>query len=459
MDISKKLLEKYNQAVPRYTSYPTANNFTDPLGAERYLELIELSNSRLPGNMAFYVHIPFCRKICYYCGCNSCRLSSEAEHLKYHEALKKEIRLVSSRLDKNRSVTQVHFGGGTPNAVPVEYLVEILSLFRSVFNFVPDAEIAVECNPALLNKKYIDRLKEAGFNRFSLGIQDFNKDVLGIVNRDPSAIPVDELIAYIHEGESKTAVNLDFIYGLPAQTATTFEETIKKAAEMRPDRLVTFSYAHVPWLKKNQVVLEKYGLPLPQQKVEMFLRAYNHLKRSGYMPVGFDHYVLPEDELYLALERNMLHRNFQGYCTRRTTGQVYAFGVSAISQLEPAYIQNVKSLKEYTVLLENNIIPVEKGRILNETEKITREIITHLMCNKSIDWEMMSEMLGASISVIKDSVRISKEALKGFADDGLIEFDDNNILVTETGSMFIRNIAASLDPAFVPADNKYSKSV
>ncbi|MBS0011599.1 MAG: oxygen-independent coproporphyrinogen III oxidase [Bacteroidales bacterium] len=453
------LLEKYNKPVPRYTSYPTANNFTDIITADEYLGMVALSNKRNPENIAFYFHIPFCKKICYYCGCNSCRLQSDNEHENYHKALKKEIRMVSGMIDKKRTLTQVHFGGGTPNAVPLSYLAEIIDLVSEEFNLAADAEIAVECNPALLGREEADKLKEAGFNRFSLGIQDFNEEVLKLVNRDPSLLPVNEIIDYIKRGDDKIAVNLDFIYGLPGQTAASFEKTVEEAALIRPDRLVTFSYAHVPWLKKNQSILEKYGLPAPREKVQMFLAAYKILKESNYMPVGLDHYVLPEDELYVALQNKILHRNFQGYCTRRTTGQVYAFGVTAISQLEPGYFQNTKSIKDYIKNIDRSRLPVEKGRILTGEEKIIREVISQLMCNKYINWDMISKIMYTEPSVIRDSLRIDKNALDGFADDGLLEYDKDYIRVTETGSMFIRNIAASLDPDYKAEKNKYSKSV
>ena len=459
MDISEKLLEKYNQPVPRYTSYPPANHFNDMTGGDNYLEMIRLSNNRQPRNIAFYIHIPFCHKICFYCGCNSCKLKNDDEYQEYHDALEKEIEMVTGQIDKSRTVTQIHFGGGTPNAVPAKYLSAIVNMIRAGFTLSEDAEIAIECNPALLDKEYIDRLRESGFNRFSLGIQDFRPEVLKIVNRDPSLLPVKDLIDYIRRDSDNIAVNLDFIYGLPGQTTDSFAETMKTAAALRPDRLVTFSYAHVPWLKENQKILEKYGLPTARQKIEMFLEAYRILRRQDYMPVGLDHYVLPGDELYRALEENMLHRNFQGYCTRRTTGQVYAFGVSAISQLEMGYFQNTKSVKDYKKSLHRSELPVEKGRILEDREKITREVITQLMCNKHIDWKVMAGVTGTEASTVKDTVGVNDQILRGFADDGLLEFDDDYISVTEKGSMFIRNIAASLDPAYQPVMNKYSRSV
>ncbi len=458
MEISEKLLEKYNKPVPRYTSYPPANHFNEKIDGRKYIEMVKESNTGKPENIAFYIHIPYCQKICFYCGCNSCKLTSSDEHLKYHEALKKEIAMVSRHISKSRKVTQIHFGGGTPNSVSVNLISEIVDIIRSTFLMSADAEIAIECNPALLDREYVDQLKNAGFNRFSLGIQDFNEAVLKKVNRDPSKLPLDELMSHIRAGNSNIAVNLDFIYGLPGQDSDSFAETIRKAASLKPDRLVTFSYAHVPWMKPNQKKLEKYGLPGPTEKIEMFLAGYNYLKNNGYKPVGFDHYVLPGDELYRSLRSNMLHRNFQGYCTRKTTGQVYAFGVSAISQLDQGYVQNVKAVRDYIIMLENDSLPAEKGILLTDREKAVREFITHLMCNKQISTDMVDNISGTNL-VMEDVMTINQDELGEFEADGLIEIDNGQIKVTEKGSMFVRNIAASLDPAYKPGKNKYSKSV
>ncbi|MCA1747720.1 MAG: hypothetical protein LC655_08485, partial [Bacteroidales bacterium] len=348
---------------------------------------------------------------------------------------------------------------------------------------------------AYLDKPYLDALLQTGFNRFSFGIQDFDNDVLKMVNREPSAMPVAELMEYVkgaggsmdfgsmakkdlNPGEripeeergnapgkgtipenlgsnaaggkaisreeqgnaagegaiprnwqddaaggkaipreqqgnaagegaisreeqgnvagGKVTVNLDFIYGLPGQTVESFTRTLKQAAELRPDRLVTFSYAHVPWLKKHQQILEKRGLPGPQEKTDMFLAGYNVMKAAGYEPIGLDHFVQKEDELYRALENKQLHRNFQGYCTRGTTGQVYAFGVTAISQLEKAYLQNTKSIKDYISEIDNNRFPVEKGMRVGDDQLIIREVITRLMCNKQLNWADLAAAVGGT---------------------------------------------------------------
>jgi oxygen-independent coproporphyrinogen III oxidase len=446
-------LEKYNVPVPRYTSYPPANHFTTDFTGSDYGELIVDSNHRRPGHIAVYIHIPFCRHLCFYCGCNSCRLESGPRVRHYINAVKSEIQMVCGLLDPGRKISQVHFGGGTPNSIEPGYIKEIVELLSGRFDHIEDPEVAIECNPAYLNTDYLDALKEMKFNRYSLGIQDFNPEVLRTVNRRPSALPVDQLIGYIRNA----TVNLDFIYGLPLQTPDSFAQTISEAISLRPDRLVTFSYAHVPWMKESQLILEKTGLPGPKEKMEMYTRASELLREAGYVPVGLDHYVLPGDELNIARQNNMLHRNFQGYCSRRTTGQVYAFGVSAISQLEGGYSQNTKDIESYIARAGKPEFAVEKGYRLSRKEKAIREIITRLMCNYRLKWEEVAAELGESLQYIRQLADYSR--LKSFALDDMLAFDEKEIIVKDNGKLFIRNIAASFDPGYKAGENKYSRPV
>ncbi len=456
--INKILLDKYNKPVPRYTSYPPANHFLSSFTEHDYLNLLKTSNTEKPEHIAFYIHIPFCKKICFYCGCNTCNLGNGNQIKPYIDALKKEIKYISQHIDKKRLVSQIHYGGGTPNAIPSVFIKEVNDIFFTNFKFIEKPEIAIECNPAYLDFQYLQDLKEVGFNRFSLGIQDFNVEVLKTVNRDPAALPVKDIIAFLKK-DGNVSVNLDFIYGLPLQTIDSFTKTITKAIEIKPDRLVTFSYAHVPWMKKHQHILEKTGLPNAEEKTNMFLKASELLKVSGYKAIGLDHYVLPQDELYTSLINHQLHRNFQGYCTRRTTGQVYAFGVSSISQLSGGYSQNAKDIDTYISQINHDKLAVEKGCKITAEENITREIINQLMCNYKINWNTISANLGIDKSFILRTAKIKNTILEDFAKDGLIDYNDEEISVLEKGHFFVRNIAASFDPAYVQQDNKYSKSV
>ena len=386
MKITDYLLNKYNVPVPRYTSYPPANHFKTAFTEGDFIEMVRDSNSQKPENIAIYIHIPFCKRICHYCGCNSCHIGDGSLVAPYIDTLKKEIRLVSRFIDKKRRVSQVHYGGGTPNAIDFSFLKGINELLYSEFSFIQNPEIAIECDPASLDLNYIDNLISAGFNRMSFGIQDFNREVLRMVNRRPPAISPDELLKHIKSVNSNIGVNFDFIYGLPGQSVESFSESMQMAAEIRPDRLVTFSYAHVPWVRKQQSILEKRGLPGAEEKTNMFLSANDILTRSGYEPIGLDHFVLPDDDLRTAFNTGTLHRNFQGYCTRKTTGQVYAFGVSAISQLEGGYSQNVREIDEYTAVIDKGKLPVERGYILSQEQKLAKTVITTLMCNKRVSF-------------------------------------------------------------------------
>jgi oxygen-independent coproporphyrinogen-3 oxidase len=435
MKINKTLIEKYNQAVPRYTSYPPANHFSDDFNASKYAQMLEASNSGNPQNIAFYIHIPFCQHICYYCGCNALKLNKKANIEAYIVALKKEISLVLSKLDKGRKISQIHFGGGTPNAIEAHYLKDIIAALSAHFQFIENPEIAIECHPALLTYDYIDQLADAGFNRFSLGIQDFDDDVLKLVNRRPSILPVEDLVAYLRSKPTTVGVNLDFIYGLPIQTPESFAKSIERAISIQPDRLVTFSYAHVPWLKKHQVILQKKGLPDSESKMAMFEKASELMQEAGYQSIGLDHFAKPNDELTLALNNKQLHRNFQGYCTRRTTGQVYAFGVSGISQLAAGYVQNTKDIKTYITVLEKDSLPVEKGLIATDKQCIVREVINQIMCNHYLHWEQLSDLLGLTTAELKTTVNYNEDKLTDFAKDGLLTFDQEHLEVTAIGEV------------------------
>jgi oxygen-independent coproporphyrinogen-3 oxidase len=459
MKISEELLIKYNVPVPRYTSYPPANHFKETFSEDDFKEMVKGSNERHPENIAFYIHIPFCERICFYCGCNACSIGKGDTVVPYMKALKKEIKLVSAYICKDRPVSQIHYGGGTPNSIDVSFIRKINDYLFSEFSFIENPEIAIECNPAYLDLKYIDDLLVAGFNRLSLGIQDFNNEILRKVNRLPSAIPPGELFSYIKSSGVNTGVNFDFIYGLPGQTVSSFTETMQMAAGIKPDRLVTFSYAHVPWIKKHQFILEKRGLPSADEKTKMFLSAYDLLRKSGYEFVGLDHFVLPSDDLYTALKSGALHRNFQGYCSRRTTGQVYAFGVTAISQMDAGYSQNSKEIEVYISDINNGKLPVERGYVLSDEQILARSVINELMCNKCVSFSKVASDHNVSPDLLKMAIDLNAGNIHDLQNDGLIYYTPDSIEVTETGSFFIRNIAAALDKEYTEKVQTYSKPV
>ncbi len=459
--ISRELLEKYNQSLPRYTSYPPANYFTQGIDGEQYKQLLTASNTMQPENISLYVHIPFCHKICFYCGCNSVKYPRINSVDSYIDALVKEIKMVRATLDPSRKVSQLHYGGGTPNAIPVEHIERINKLIFDEFQFIEEPEIAIECHPAHLTDEYMERLvRNCKFNRFSLGIQDFDLKVLKTANREPSKLPLDYLTNFLRSLDPGIKINFDFIYGLPHQTVESFTASIRQALPYSPDRIVTFSYAHVPWFKKHQLALERAGLPDPETKIRIFESAYKTLLENGYSDIGMDHYAKGDDELLLALKNNELHRNFQGYCTRRTTGQVYAFGVSSISQLRDSYIQNTKDLGEYVSKINNDEFPVEKGYRLTFDETVVREVIDHIMCNRFLEWDEIAERFSLTRKELKDITGFKEEKAAGLISDGILDVSDDVITITDKGRFFIRNIAVLFDPALAaPTDKKFSKTV
>lgn len=457
--ITKELIEKYNKPVPRYTSYPPANFFTEDFTPGDYLKAVEESNQWNPEYISFYFHVPFCKQLCYFCGCNSYGMRKADSVDAYMKAMIKELRTVIAKLDKNRKVSQIHYGGGTPNAVAEHYLQEINEIIFNNFQFIDDPEIAIECNPAYLNESQIEGLKKAGFNRFSLGIQDFSKAVLKAVNREEPFMELEKIIALLRKDSSEIKVNLDFIYGLPLQTADQFAATIEKAAALNPDRLVTFSYAHVPWVSKIQQKLEVYGLPANEEKIKMNDRALEIMKKNGYEAIGMDHYAKPDDELCVAQKEKQLHRNFQGYCTRRTTGQVYAFGVTGISQLEKVYAQNTKSIDEYIVAINNNEFPIIKGYQLNDDQVIIREVITELMCNHRIIWDDLASRLNVPTATVFNALAKRTEELDELEADGIISRENGNLYMKDAGAIFLRNVAAAFDPLIGTAGKTFSKPV
>lgn len=456
--MDKDLILKYNSPGPRYTSYPPANHFAGDFTTDDYKECITLSNAMSPENISIYIHIPYCPRLCHFCGCSTTLLTNADSIGQYFDALLKEIENVTALLDKSRQVTQVHWGGGTPNSVPLNYIEQVIKSLRSKLDFHPDAEIAMECSPAYLSFNDIYNLSEIGFNRISLGIQDFDIKVLRAVNRKPSKHDVRELVNIIRTHGFK-GVNIDLIYGLPHQNSESFAKTINKVLEIGPDRLVTFSYAHVPWIKSAQKKLEDIGLPEPGEKLEMFAIAYEMLTGSGYVPIGMDHYAKSDDELAIALKNKMLHRNFQGYCTKESTGQVYAFGSTAISQLYNCYAQNVKDTERYIRKIAESGFAIERGYIMNSEELMIGKVINEIMCNGFVDFVEIGKFFGKSTGDVKQVIGYDPVKLQPFIDDELLEVKGSKLQVSLKGMLVVRNIAMTMDPLLELKEKKFSKTI
>ncbi len=377
---------------------------------------------------------------------------------KYIDTLIKEIDLVSQDISKERKLTQVHWGGGTPNAISAKLIRRVTDAIKRNFTFADEYEMAMECSPAYLDFRMVDELRDMGFNRISLGVQDFKTDVLDAINRKAAKVPVKDMITYLRKIGFK-GINLDLVYGLPLQTQESFKETVKMAIEANPDRLVTFSYAHVPSVITRQKELEKYGLPGADEKIAMLEDAYNQALEAGYVAIGMDHFAKPEDDFAIALKERTLHRNFQGYCTRSTTGQVYGFGTSSISQLFNAYSQNEKTIKAYMDRVENDGRAVVRGYKLNQTEQIIRQIINELMCNYFVDFKEVANDFEVETSEVYKAVDFHIDKIQPFVNDGLLEVNNDELTVKGQGRFVIRNIAMAFDPALKQGKGHYSKTV
>ena len=444
--LKPNILEKYNVPVPRYTSYPPANYFRD-LSEEEYVGAVRRSNDAKDRNLSFYLHIPFCRSLCYYCACNSYAMRSEAAVADYVKALHEEIDLIAPLLQRDRQVAQIHYGGGSPTSLQSTVINSLNQHILNLFPTIERPEVAIECHPGYLSLSDWRGLVEAGFSRFSIGVQDFDEKVLMTVNRRPSMERMEDIFGVLRDGG--VHINLDFLYGLPGQSAASFCRTIAQAIRLQPDRLVMFSYAHVPWLKKQQLILEKTGLPTAEEKGRMFDEAAKLLSAAGYVRVGMDHFVRPDDELYTALQDGLLHRNFQGYCTRRTTAQVYALGVTGITQLDAAYAQNTKDIDEYIRTVRGGHLPVRKGYLLSRAEQLARQVIDSLMCNYAVT------LTDEQRAVLNDD----EQRLAEMQADGIIIIDGNTIRMTHESSPFVRNVAALLDPLMQHTTKVFSKPV
>ena len=458
MKIDNKLLNKYNKKGPRYTSYPPATHFSEKYDDKDFINSVIKSNNENPQNVSIYIHIPFCPQICHFCGCTTESGFTKPFLERYVDALIKEIEFVSKYINNDRKLTQIHWGGGTPNAISLKYIQRITEKILMCFNLNDEYEMAIECSPAHLDYRHIELLKSYGFNRISLGIQDFDGKVLDAINRRRPKRPISKMVEKIHS-EGFRGTNIDLVYGLPLQTVKNFNKTIEKAIDLNTDRIVTFSYAHVPSILPRQKILETIGFPSAEEKAEMYNNAYKKFTEAGYVPIGMDHFCRPDDEFYLALNNNQLHRNFQGYCTTRTTGQVYGFGASSISQLFSAYSQNVKNAAQYIKMINEKNTAVLRGYNLERNEKIIRDVINSVMCNYYVDFSEIAKKFESDSDEIKKIVGFDNEKFKDFVDLNFMKIENDKIIIYDSARLYIRNIAMEFDPLLNKKIGTYSKTI
>ena len=345
-EINLDLVKKYDRPGPRYTSYPTAPQFNENFSARNYIEEIQKTNQgdSLP-DLSLYFHLPFCDTLCYFCGCNMIISRNRDRIKKYVDYVKKEVQLIKPYLNKNRKVSQLHWGGGTPTHLMPDEIRELSSFIHNEFEFTNDAENGCEIDPRELTKEHLIALRETGFNRVSMGVQDFNEKVQKAVNRIQPESITRQVVEWVRELNFHS-INLDLIYGLPFQTVKDFESSVEKIIDISPDRIALFNYAHVPWMKKHMALIKSEDLPSPEEKLQILKMSVAKLTDAGYIFIGMDHFAKPDNELSIAMKEKKLYRNFQGYSTN-AGADLYAFGITSIGQFGRIYAQNIKK-EEYS---------------------------------------------------------------------------------------------------------------
>jgi oxygen-independent coproporphyrinogen-3 oxidase len=440
-EIDLSILKRYDKPGPRYTSYPTAPLFKKDFGpAEFEAEILRTNSPENDTPLSLYFHIPFCESLCYFCGCNMLVTHDRTKISEYLNFLEKEMNLVANHLNPHRKVTQIHWGGGTPTYLNPDEIADLSSSIRQKFSYAEEIEAGCEIDPRGLMREHLVALKKGGFNRLSMGVQDFNERVQKAVNRIQPETMTRQVVDWSRELGFKS-INLDLIYGLPFQTPKTFEETLDHVIAISPDRFAVFNYAHVPWLKKHMSLIKEKDLPTPDQKLTILKMTIEKLSDAGYWYIGMDHFAKPEDELAIAQKNKTLRRNFQGYSTKAGC-DVYAMGVSAISQFKGVYAQNAKTLPEYYRAISESQFATHVGYRLNQDDQIRQKVITRLMCDFELDEVEIEKEFGLQF---EEYFSNSLTRLSDFVQDGFVELRDRKIFVKGMGRLLIRNIAMVFD--------------
>jgi oxygen-independent coproporphyrinogen III oxidase len=435
------LLAKYDRPGPRYTSYPTAVEFHESFTPERYLQKLDEAAAAPGEPLSVYVHLPFCRERCSFCGCNVIITQKPGVAAAYLEDLEREVALVADRLRKRTRLVQYHWGGGTPTFLSLQEIERVWKMFADRFTFEPGAEIAIEVDPRVTTHRQAELLRRLGFNRISMGVQDFDSEVQEAVNRYQTFEQTKDLHEHLR-GLGVESINFDFIYGLPHQTPETFRKTIQRALELRPDRVAVYSYAFVPWIKAHQKAIHLEDLPAREVKLELFGIAHELFTADGYQQIGMDHFALAGDSLARAARDHTLHRNFMGYTTHPARDSV-GFGVSSIGDLGGAFAQNTKKLNRYKDALDQGKPPIERGFERSKDDEIRRDVIQSLMCNFYLDVPAIERAYGIDFAAyFADSIRELDEGPKA---NGFLTRTPEVIEVTPQGRLFVRNICMAFD--------------
>jgi len=463
MSISKsfptELVTKYGLAGPRYTSYPTALQFHEGFNAEAYRRHVQRSNDYLiPLPLSLYVHLPFCEKLCYYCACNKKVTQNSTLTESYLQSLDREIEMQGELFDQDRQVIQLHFGGGTPTYYDDMQLKQIIEELSEYFFLSRSStrEFSIEIDPRTMSEDRIAYLADIGLNRISMGIQDFDPAVQKAVNRIQDE---GKTLGLIHAARKAAfnSVSVDLIYGLPLQTAKSFETTIDSVLTARPDRISVYNYAHLPHLFRAQRMINTDDVPKPEVRLEILAATISQLVGAGYIYIGMDHFALPDDELAVAMKNGTLQRNFQGYSTCRATDLV-GLGVSAIGKVGNSFVQNQKDIHDWQALIDDDELPVWRGISLCGEDRLRREVISALMCRGQLKFSEIEQEFGIDFS---DHFALELDSLRPLQDDGLIEISEDDIEVTPVGLLLLRAIAMKFDEYLIEdcSEKAYSKVI
>ncbi|RJG08922.1 oxygen-independent coproporphyrinogen III oxidase [Pseudomonas cavernicola] len=458
VSFNRTLVEKYDRPGPRYTSYPTAPQFHQAFAMDDYRAATKQSNqAATPKPLSVYIHIPFCKSLCYYCACNKIITQKTHRAVEYLAYLKREIALQAALFDGTRKLTQLHLGGGTPTYLTGEQLAELMAALHAAFNLDDsDAhEFSIEVDPRTVSTGQIHQLRDLGFNRLSFGVQDFDAAVQAAVNRLQSEEQTRELVAAARRAGFKS-VSVDLIYGLPLQTGASFAVTLDKIIDLRPDRIAAYSYAHLPELVRAQRLIRREDMPPPKRKLELLELTIERLTAAGYVYIGMDHFALPDDELSLAREQGTLQRNFQGYSTHADCDLI-GLGVSSIGKVGDSYSQNVKELSQYYARLDEGLLPVQRGYRLSADDRLRREVISDLMCHGRVDFARIEASHGIVFGqYFADALMKLDEHIA----DGLVAICDEALVLLPQGQLMMRTVAMAFD-AYLGGDQRgrFSRTV
>ncbi len=450
------LIKKYDRPGPRYTSYPTAPEWKEDFKAPRYVEHLKRAEAA-GGPLSIYVHLPFCREMCRFCGCNVVATHDRSRADAYLDVLEKEVALVTAHLPTRRKVSQLHWGGGTPTFLDERQLTRCHAILARHFEFLPDAELAVEIDPAITTRSQVETLAKLGFNRISMGVQDFDPKVQETVGRIQGEQETADLVEAAR-ASGYHGVNLDLIYGLPYQTPESWADTLRRILAMRPDRMAVFGFAYTPWFKPHQNLLPKEALPDPEARVRQFLQTVEAFTGDGYRLIGLDHFAQERDELAKAQAAGTMFRNFQGY-TVRPADDTLAFGVSSISDVGGAYGQNPHKLKDWEAAVEAGQIPVERGAAMTADDVLRRFVINRVMCQLKLDLGEVEREFGAPArAAIEADLGAGLDELVA---DGLVAFDGRVLTVKPLGQLLVRNVAMLFDAFLKKGDaaKRFSRTV